>query len=109
MAIYDHRLPDGGQLPEEDGNTRAKLPQLVMAEVCTALDRPLDEDLQRLTRSLIATVHGHCVLALGSGFALLGEADPVARALDRVRDSLDAAAARATTDGQCLACKVLRP
>ena len=92
MAIYDYRLPPGGRLPEADSAERAKLPHLVAEEICVHLGRPLDEELQRLTRSLIATVHGHCTLALGSSFALMGEADPVARALDRVRDSLDAAA-----------------
>lgn len=94
MAIYDYRLPDGGQLPDADAAERGKLVHLVAAEVGAHLGWPFGEELERLTRSLIATVHGHCSLALGSSFALMGESDPVARALDRVRDSLDAAARR---------------
>ena len=45
-------------------------------------------DIARLTRSLIATVHGHCSFALGGTFALLEEHDPVGSALARVRESL---------------------
>jgi AcrR family transcriptional regulator len=92
MAIYDHRLPPGLEIPEADRAERAKLAALADQEIAAALGRPVDEAVVQLTRSLIATVHGHCVLALGGSLALMGEPEPVARALDRVRDSLRAAA-----------------
>ena len=46
---------------------------------------------QPLARSLVATVHGHCVFALTGTFALLGEDDPRGAALARVRETLAAA------------------
>ena len=60
----------------------------VVQEIAIHLGRPIDDAAIRLTRSLVATVHGHCVLALGGSLALMGERDPVGLALDRVRDAL---------------------
>jgi len=50
-----------------------------------------EADIQRLARSLIATVHGHCTYALDGSFALMGETDPVGLALERVREAIAAA------------------
>lgn len=87
MAIYDHRLPPGMRMPEEDAQRRAILTGIVMQEIAVVVDRPPDA-VQRLARSLIATVHGHCTFDLNGTFALMGEPDPVAMALERVREAL---------------------
>ncbi|HWE47187.1 MAG TPA: TetR/AcrR family transcriptional regulator [Caulobacteraceae bacterium] len=92
MAIFDHRLPPGMVMPEDERAERAKLGAIAEAEISRALDRPIDDRIVVLARSLVATVHGHCVLALGGSLAEMGERRPVARALDRVRDSLRVAA-----------------
>ena len=89
MAIYDHRLPAGMAMPAEDAATRAALTGIVADEVARALGR---EAVAALTRSLVATVHGHCHFALTGAFALMGEADPEGQALARVREALMRAA-----------------
>jgi AcrR family transcriptional regulator len=91
MAIYDHRLPTGMDLPERDAEVRRRLPSLVEREIATLLPGKDEADTRRLARSLIATVHGHCTFALNGSFELMGEADPVGLALERVRESLAAA------------------
>jgi len=50
----------------------------------------------RLTRSrsLIATVHGHCAFAIGGAWALMGEEAPESAALARVREALAGQAVR---------------
>lgn len=90
MAIYDHRLPEGMAMPEGDAAERAELTRIVAAEIALALPAVEHVDLPRLTHSLVATVHGHCSFALTGTFALLGESDPVASALARVREVLAA-------------------
>jgi AcrR family transcriptional regulator len=90
MAIYDHRLPSGMTMPEEDAQRRAALTGIVVQEVANVVpDRPL-EQIHHLARSLIATVHGHCAFDLNGTFALMGVTDAVEMALDRVRQSLAA-------------------
>lgn len=87
-AIYDHRLPDGVNLSEEDEVQRGVLTRIVTDEVERALHGAGALDVARLARSLIATVHGHCSFLLNGSFALMGETDPVGLALARVREIL---------------------
>lgn len=87
-AIYDHRLPPGADLPEEDQQARGLLTEIVIAEVARALGRQPDEATAALARSLIATVHGHCTFAISGAWALMGEAAPEVAALARVREAL---------------------
>lgn len=91
MAIYDHRLPPGMPLPAEDDQTRRELTLIVIRELAALLPGRSDWEVERLARSLIATVHGHCTYALNGSFALMGEADPVGLALTRARESIAAA------------------
>ncbi|WP_028968957.1 TetR/AcrR family transcriptional regulator [Sphingomonas sp. URHD0057] len=93
MAIYDHRLPAGMPLPPEDDETRRELTLIVVRELAALLPHLEDTDVERLARSLIATVHGHCTYALNGSFELMGEVDPVGLALDRVREAIAAAKA----------------
>jgi AcrR family transcriptional regulator len=91
MAIYDHRLPAGMAMPDEDATARAELTGIVTAEVAVALDTEADAAAAALARSLVATVHGHGTFALTGAFALMGEDRPMEATLARVRESLDAA------------------
>jgi len=90
-AIYAHRLPDGMTLPASEDEARRELTLIVIRELKAALPDSPETEVERLARSLIATVHGHCTYALDGSFALMGEADPVALALDRVREAIAAA------------------
>ena len=88
MAIYDHRLPSGMPMPDDDAQRRAALTGIVVREIAVVKASQPHDRIQHLARSLIATVHGHCTFDLNGTFALMGEADPVEMALDRVRQSL---------------------
>ena len=88
MAIYDHRLPHDVRMPDGDAQERGRLTRMVEAEIAAALGRDCDDEVARLARSLVATVHGHCSFALTGTFDLLGEVHPCALALARVRDVL---------------------
>ena len=90
-AIYDHRLPPGATLSEADERQRGALTEIALSEIARALDWQDAEDARALTRSLIATVHGHCSLELTGAFALMGEPDAEAQALARVREAIAAA------------------
>lgn len=92
-AIYDHRLPVDG-LTEADHAGRGLLTQIVTEEVARTLGRAVDEEVTALSRSLIATVHGHCAFAISGAWALMGEAAPETAALARVREALSIAGGR---------------
>lgn len=92
MAIYEYNLSDGRPAPEWYQATVAELMGVVAAEIATALPRAAPGDVASLARSLVATVHGHCVFQLYRTFNLLGETQPVEAALARVREALAAAA-----------------
>jgi AcrR family transcriptional regulator len=91
MAIYDHRMPEGEELPERDQMQRAGLTGMVEEEIVRVLPPERAQRAAALARSLVATVHGHCAFALTGTFALLGETDPMGAALARVRETLAAA------------------
>jgi len=87
-AIFEHRLPADIALTDEDHYQRAQLTSVVVDEVAGALDQPIDDDVVQLTRSLIATVHGHCSFELNGAWAMMGETDPETTALARVREAI---------------------
>ena len=93
-AIFDHRLPAESGLTEADETGRATLTRIVVEEIARAIGREADDDIAALSRSLIATVHGHCAFAISGAWALMGEAAPEAAALARVREALAARSAR---------------
>jgi AcrR family transcriptional regulator len=90
MAIYDHRLPPGSEMPEEFQAKRGVLTDIVISEVAKSLPESSRAEAPGLARSLIATVHGHCTFALNGTFQLMGVAEPIEMALSRVRESLAA-------------------
>ena len=90
MAIYDHRLPPGMDMPADDQDVRRQLTLIVIGELTALLPGRSEIDLERMARSLIATVHGHCAFSLNGTFDLMGEKDPVGLALKRVREAIAA-------------------
>ncbi len=91
MAIYDHRLPPGTAISEEDASIRGELTEIVVREVSARLNESEKPQAARLAKSLIATVHGHCTFALNGTFEIMGESEPLEMAVERVRESLAAA------------------
>ncbi|MCE7796911.1 TetR/AcrR family transcriptional regulator [Sphingobium sufflavum] len=89
-AIYEHRLPPDVPMPSLLADARSALTTVVAREVAAVLPGTPAPAVASLTRSLIATVHGHCVFALNGSFAVLGENDPLALAVGRVTESLRA-------------------
>ena len=92
-AIYDHRLAPGVAFPERYAKQRRVLTGLLEEEIARVLPSDNASRAPELARSLLATVHGHCVFAINGTFALLDERDPHGAALARVRETLAAAGA----------------
>ncbi|MCW2413331.1 MULTISPECIES: TetR/AcrR family transcriptional regulator [unclassified Sphingobium] len=89
-AIYEHRLPEGMDMPDALAAERARLTTIIVREVEAVLPSEAKNSASRLARSLIATVHGHCSFALGGSFALMEETDPLSLAEARVMEALRA-------------------
>ena len=87
-AIYSHQLPAGLDLGDGDREARARLTGAVARVVAEALPEARKAEAGPLTRSLVATVHGHCSLELGGAYALMGSDDARRDALSRVRETL---------------------
>jgi AcrR family transcriptional regulator len=90
-AIYDHRLPLGELPPDWYGEQRAPLTGIVITEISAALPQDQRHRAPDLARSLVATVHGHCALAISGTFSLLGGDSPFEAAMERVREAMAAA------------------
>lgn len=87
-ALYDFRLPDDVEPPDDYRDRVRAIMAVVEREVAGALPPASRDDAPALTRSLLATVHGHCFFTLNGTFRLLYENDPLAVARARVRDAL---------------------
>ncbi len=91
IAIFETRMADGGPAPDWYQALVADLMGVVAGEVATAVPRLDAAAVLSLTRSLVATVHGHCVFTLYRTFDMLGETAPIEVALARVREAIEAA------------------
>jgi len=91
IAIYEHHLADGGAAPDWYQAIAAELMGVVVGEIAAVLPEAEPDALLALARSLVATVHGHCVFTLYMTFSMLGETAPVDAALARVREAIAAA------------------
>lgn len=89
-AIYEHKPADPRIMDEDQHRDRSRLTAIVARVVTNALPEARRGDAERLTRSLVATVHGHCSLELGGSYALMGGTDARGEALERVREILGA-------------------
>lgn len=88
MAIYEHHLPEGMTIPEDQQEVRGRLVNIIVDEVAAALPPSRAGEAPHLARSLIATVHGHCHMWIAGSMKLMGEDDPLGHAIDRVRDAI---------------------
>ena len=93
-AIYEHRLPEGMEMPDALAAERMRLTGVIAREVAKVLPAAETGKAAELASSLIATVHGHCAFMLGDTFALLGIERPVDLAAARVMETLYARGAR---------------
>lgn len=91
IAIYEHHMADGGPAPDWYQGVVAELMGVVGTEIAAVLPGVDPVRAMALARSLVATVHGHCAFALYNTFRMLGETEPEAAALARVREALAAA------------------
>ncbi|MGZ3369750.1 MAG: TetR/AcrR family transcriptional regulator [Caulobacteraceae bacterium] len=92
IAIYEHHMADNGPAPDWYQQVVNELMAVVGGEIAAVLPGADPALTAALARSLVATVHGHCAFALYNTFRLLGETQPEAAALARVREALAAAA-----------------
>jgi AcrR family transcriptional regulator len=90
-AVYEHHLAGNGPAPDWYQAVVADLMGIVVGQIATALPGSAPAAVEALSRSLVATVHGHCVFSVFRTFDLLGETDPAGAALARVREALAAA------------------
>ena len=91
IAVYEHHMADGGAAPEWYQALAADLMAIVAGEIAAVLPGADAAAVIPLARSLVATVHGHCVFSLYRTFDMLGETAPVDAALARVREAIAAA------------------
>jgi AcrR family transcriptional regulator len=87
-AIYDFRLPETADIPEDYADKVKAITDIVIDEVAAALPPRLVDEAPGLARSLLACVHGHCFFTLNGTFRILGETDPLGAALQRVHDAM---------------------
>ncbi len=92
IAVYEHHMADGGAAPDWYQDLAADLMNIVVGEIEAVSPKTKSAAALPLARSLVATVHGHCVFVLYKTFDLLGETAPVEAALARVREAIAAAA-----------------
>lgn len=88
LALMDFRLPEDKALPATYAEKVEAIMQIVCNEVVFELPSEHAHKAQALTRSLLATVHGHCYFTLNGTFEVLGEAEPIQAAMNRVNDAL---------------------
>jgi AcrR family transcriptional regulator len=93
-AIYEHHLAPGTGIDEDQAVTRGRLTSIVAREVASAIAAERSTEVDAITRSLIAVVHGHCAFELSGSYALMGSDQAQSDALARVRETLNRAAQR---------------
>lgn len=90
IAIYEYHMADGGPAPDSYQNLAGDLMSIVAGEIGAVLPGMAPVAVLALARSLVATVHGHCVFAISLTFSMLGETAPLEAALARVREIIEA-------------------
>jgi AcrR family transcriptional regulator len=87
-ALYDFRLPDNVEIPDDYAGKVSEITRIVVAEIAEALPPARRAEAAVLAPSLLACVHGHCFFTLNGTFKILGETDPLETALRRVREAV---------------------
>lgn len=90
LTLLDFRLPEDQDVPEAYAAKVEAIMEVVCHEVRRELPAGHADKAEAITRSLLATVHGHCFFTLNGTFDVLGERDPMKAVLDRVDDALNA-------------------
>jgi AcrR family transcriptional regulator len=90
LALLDFRLPEDQDVPEDYATKVGAIMAVVCDEVRRELTPAHAAKAEAITRSLLATVHGHCFFTLNGTFEVIGETDPIKAALGRVNDALAA-------------------
>ena len=98
VAIFENQMVDAGPAPEWYQAHVAEIMGIVVDEVARVLPAASPAAVLSLTRSLVATVHGHCIFTLYRAFDMLGETAPIDVAMERVREAV-AAAGRSVPQG----------
>lgn len=93
IAIYEYRVSGGGASPAWYQDLVAEIIGIAAGEIAAAVPDITPSAIRPLARSLIATVHGHCVFALFGTFDLSGDTELADAALARVREAIEAAKA----------------
>ncbi len=88
LAIYDFRLPENAEIPEDYAAKVRAITAIVVDEVSAALPTHRAKAAATLARSLLASVHGHCVFTLNGTFTIIGESNPLKAAAQRVEESV---------------------
>jgi len=88
LTLMDFRLPEDQELPDAYTQKVSAIMNVVFKEVQSILPESKKQKAEQLTRSLLATVHGHCFFMLNGTFQALGETQPIQTALARVMDAL---------------------
>ena len=91
IAIYEYRVSGGGPSPDWYQALVANIIGIAAGEIAAALPEVAPSAIRSLARSLIATVHGHCVFALLGTFDITDEGELAEAALARVREAVEAA------------------
>jgi AcrR family transcriptional regulator len=87
-ALYDHRLPADVFAPDYYQEQIKTITGIVRDEIAAVLPPARVDEAAALTRSLLATVHGHCFFTLNGTFQLLGETNPLEAVHARVREAI---------------------
>jgi AcrR family transcriptional regulator len=87
-AIYEFRLSEGLSPPSDYADKVRAITEVVDAEIAAALPQTRRNEAAGLTRSLLASVHGHCIFTVNGTFQILGEDRPFEAALARVREAV---------------------
>jgi len=91
IAIYEYRMAEGGPSPDWYQALVADIIGIAAGEIAAALPEAPPSAVRPLARSLVATVHGHCVFALNRTFDVTDETELADAALARVREAIGAA------------------
>lgn len=92
-AIYEYRVSDAVLWPGWYQDLVTDIIGIVAAEIAAAAPHLAPAAIELLARSLIATVHGHCVFARFGMVDLAGDSELGDAALARVREIIAAARA----------------
>lgn len=88
-AIYDFHLPENTEIPADYAARVMAITRIVIDEIAAVLPDSQKDEATALARSLLASVHGHCLFTLNGTFKILGETDPFGAAMQRIEEAMN--------------------